>query len=324
MLIIISAKKIKLNTTFLLSGGAGRIITAIPALEEFHRLNPSDDFKVLIYGWDHMYQSHPILQERTYNADMKGVFDLIIKNSNLVCPEPYHNHSYYNQEIHLIQAFQEEIIGIEVDHKEITIPSLYLHSYENVTAKRMIQQAKDRFKRDKFIVFQPFGSGASIVDGSCYDSSGRSLYQDAYEYIATALSKEAVVLYFGDLGLNSIQDDRVLTTKDVPNADLRFFMAMIANCDYFVGVDSVGQHMARSFNKPGTVIMGSTIEQNVTYPDWFKTYRKSGFKPTYNPIRISPTESGFVDRINDGIMKFNQNEVQEILNIILEDMNGTK
>ena len=40
-----------MNTTFLLSGGAGRIIAAIPALEKYHRLNPDDDFRVVIYGW---------------------------------------------------------------------------------------------------------------------------------------------------------------------------------------------------------------------------------------------------------------------------------
>ena len=38
------------NTTFVISGGAGRVVTAIPALEKYHRLNPDDDFKVLIYS----------------------------------------------------------------------------------------------------------------------------------------------------------------------------------------------------------------------------------------------------------------------------------
>jgi len=32
-----------MNTTFLLNGGAGRIITAIPALEKNQKLNPADD-----------------------------------------------------------------------------------------------------------------------------------------------------------------------------------------------------------------------------------------------------------------------------------------
>ena len=39
------------NTTFVISGGAGRVVTAIPALEKYHRLNPHDDFKVLVHGW---------------------------------------------------------------------------------------------------------------------------------------------------------------------------------------------------------------------------------------------------------------------------------
>ena len=37
-----------MNTTFVLNGGAGRVIASIPALEKFHRLNPQDDFKILV------------------------------------------------------------------------------------------------------------------------------------------------------------------------------------------------------------------------------------------------------------------------------------
>jgi ADP-heptose:LPS heptosyltransferase len=106
----------------------------------------------------------------------------------------------------------------------------------------------------------------------------------------------------------------MMNVKNMSNIDLRFYMAMISQCDYFVGVDSVGQHMARAFNKPGLVIMGSTFEKNVTYPDHFKIYR-NGVKPTYSPIRIGGIDCEFADRSNDGVMKFSEKEIREIYTI---------
>lgn len=305
-----------MNTTFLLTGGAGRIICAEPALREYHRLNPDDDFKVLVHGWNNLYYSHPLLQNRTYDLNMKGAFDLIVKNSLLIYPEPYHNRQYYNQEISLAEAFHQEI-NESIIHDHDTpkyTPRLYLHEKEDLAAKRMIKQAKEKFNKNKFIVFQPFGS---CMNDNFEDSSGRSMHKKGFDHLINLMRSnlDAVVLYFGETKyFEGI--DNILTAKDVPDADLRFFMAMIANCDYFVGIDSVGQHMARSFYIPGLVIMGSTFEKNVTYPNWFTIYRKDGFFPTYNPIRISPLDNELTDRINSGIMNFTGGEIEEIFEII--------
>ncbi len=309
-----------MNTTFLLTGGAGRIICAIPALEEFHQQNPNDDFKVLIHGWSNLYDSHLLLQNRTYDINQKGVFDLIVRNSILKVPEPYHENLYYNQRCHLVEAFQREILVDE--YSPDVIPKLYLHSNEDATAQRMIQQALMKFKKKNFIVFQPFGSG---MTDNFEDPTERSLTKAGFEHLTGLMAEnlDAVILYMGDLKFDVFKNENVLlTAKDIPGADLRFFMAMIKNCDYFVGVDSVGQHMARSFNVSGTVVLGSTFETNVTYPDWFKVYRKSGFKPTYNPIRIAPFDAELTDRINSGIMNFTRAEIEDIFTIINDDLNG--
>ena len=78
-----------MNTTFVINGGAGRVIAAIPALEKFARLNPENDFKVLIYGWESLYWNHPVLQKRTFGAVGKGTFEMFIKDNELIVPEPY-------------------------------------------------------------------------------------------------------------------------------------------------------------------------------------------------------------------------------------------
>jgi hypothetical protein len=302
-----------MNTTFLISGGAGRVIAAIPALEKFHRLNPNDDFKVLIYGWAPLYWNHPILQHRTYSVEQKGIFDLVVKNSRLVCPEPYHVHDYYNQNINLVQAFDREINHTN-DHSDLSSPNLYCQSVELRTASNMIEEVKQKRNKKKFVVFQPYGSGIQMVNDRPADVTGRSLDVDDALKLGHLLSQDAVVLYFGPNEFVHPKDNFMLNAKDIPGADLRFYMAMIAQCDYFVGVDSVGQHMARAFNKPGLIIMGSTFEQNVSYPDYFKFYR-NGVKPTYSPIRIGGVDCEFADRANDNIMNFNEQQLHEIYSI---------
>jgi ADP-heptose:LPS heptosyltransferase len=303
-----------MNTTFLLSGGAGRIVAAIPALEKFHRLNPHDDFKVLIYGWENLYWNHPLLQSRTYSIGQKGIFDLIVKNSNLVHPEPYHRYSYYNQKTSLAEAFDEEINQTN-DHSDLNSPKLYCHSGETTTALKMIDEALTQRQKKKFIVYQPYGSGIQMVSNRPVDTSGRSLDVDDALSLGKLLSQDAVVLYFGPNEFIHPRDDFMLNAKNLSNVDLRFYMAMILQCDYFVGVDSVGQHMARAFDKPGLVIMGSTFEKNVTYPEHFKIYR-NGVQPTYNPIRIGGVDCEFADRANDNIMKFTDRQIQEIYNLV--------
>lgn len=302
-----------MNTTFMISGGAGRVITAIPALEKYHRLNPQDDFRVLIYGWENLYWSHPLLQSRTYSAGQKGVFDLVIKHSRLVHPEPYHRYTYYNQITSLSEAFDEEINNTD-DHSDLEKPNLYCHTNEIATAVKMIQEAKQQKNKQKFCVFQPYGSGIQMVNNRPMDSSGRSLDVDDALTLGHLLSQDYVVLYFGPNEYIHPGDNFMLNSKNIPNVDLRFYMAMIAQCDLFVGVDSVGQHMARAFNKPGLVIMGSTFEKNVSYPNYFKIYR-NGIKPTYNPIRIGGLDCEFADRANDGIMTFTKQQIEEMYRI---------
>lgn len=303
-----------MNTTFLLSGGAGRIICAVPALEKYARLNPCDDFQVIIYGWENLYWNHPLLQNRTYGVGTKGIFQNLVKNNKLISPEPYHCHGYYNQKLSMAEAF-DEIINHTTDHSDLTKPNLYLHSSEIETARRMIQEALQQRGKSKFIVYQPYGSGISMVNNRPLDPSGRSLDCDDALKLGYLMSQDAVVLYFGPNEFIHPADDFMLNAKNISNVDLRFYMAMISQCDAFVGVDSVGQHIARAFDRSGMIIMGSTFEVNVSYPGHFRFYR-NGVKPTYSPIRIGGIDCDFADRQNDGIMRFSPIEIEEMYSIV--------
>ena len=94
---------------FYIDGGAGRVIAAIPALEKYARLHPKEDWGVVIAGWDALYWGHPILQERTYSADTKGLFNNFLKDSVIETPEPYRVSGYFTQKLSLAEAFDEEL-----------------------------------------------------------------------------------------------------------------------------------------------------------------------------------------------------------------------
>lgn len=297
----------------MLSGGAGRVITAIPALEKFHRLNPKDNFKVITHGWENLYWNHPLLQSKTFNIEQKGIFDQVIKNSRLKVPEPYHLYTYYNQFVSLAEAFDEEINNT-TDHSDLEKPSLFCGTDEVLSVKKIVQDFKNERKKDRFVVFQPYGSSAQFIGDTVHDPSGRSLEPEAVSKLGSLLAQEAVVLYFGPPDFFNLKDDFLSNVFNIQHADLRLFMAAISECDYFVGVDSVGQHMARAFNKPGMVIMGSTLEKNVTYPSFFKIYR-NGKQPTYSPIRLGNFDCSLADRSNNDIMKFSDDQLEEIYSI---------
>jgi hypothetical protein len=308
-----------MNTTFIINGGAGRVITAIPALEKFHKLNPDNDFRVIIHGWQDLYWSHPVLQPRTVGIHQKNIFEEYVKKYQLVCPEPYYDHDYYNQKISLVEAFDREINKTE-DHSDIGKPNLYISTYERQSVIRIINEFKQMHKKNKVVVFQPYGSTMTVMNNRPYDSSNRSLDVDDYLKIAKFLNdKDCLIFFFGNPELKHPGDN---FSADLSNfkPDLRMYMSLISECDYFVGCDSVGQHMARAFDKPGTIFMGSTFEKNVTYEDHFKIIRKKGQSPFYSPIRLGGVESDFTDRLNDGIMNFTKEEIDSACQNILKDV----
>ena len=101
--------------------------------------------------------------------------------------------------------------------------------------------------------------------------------------------------------------------------DLRQWASLVENSDYFVGVDSVGQHMARAVGTPGTVIFGSTFPINTSYPDYFQIIEKPGVKK-YSPIRLTGLDSTLSNRINDKLMDFEEKEINEIFKKICDDI----
>ena len=54
------------RTVFVIDGGAGRAVSAIPALLKYQFKNPQDDFKICVYGWDSLLWGIPEIQDRVF------------------------------------------------------------------------------------------------------------------------------------------------------------------------------------------------------------------------------------------------------------------
>jgi ADP-heptose:LPS heptosyltransferase len=301
---------------FYIDGGAGRIIAAIPALLKFNRLNPNADWNVLIPAWDNLLWSIPELQDRVYSLDTKGLFENTISKADVIhSPEPYRVPGYFNQKLSLAQAFDKEINKTD-DHSDLGPPIMMFNKNEKLWAKNTIEEAKAATKKSKTIIFQPYGSGAAINNKDVVDTSSRSLSVQAFLSLSKKLSARYNVVFFGEPQLQVPED--TITLK-VPNADLRMWASLIDAADYFVGVDSVGQHMARAVGTPGSVIFGSTFPVNTSYPDYFNII-DNGATKKYSPIRIAGLDVMLSNRLNENTMNFNDKELNDIYNSIVQDI----
>lgn len=307
-----------LNTSFLITGGAGRVVSCIPALEKYHRLNPEDDFKVLIGAWGSLLWSHPLLQDRVVDPDQKDLYDHYVKNYNLVSPEPYHLHGFYNQQLSLAEAF-DKLINNTNDHSDLTKANLYLTEFEIENAKGFIEKIKDETGKSKVIVFQPFGSGVKFINRKPIDSSNRSFTVENYLDLVNNITEDAIILYASEFKFKHPSDNKTIAF-DGFGPYHRSLMSFIYNCDLFVGCCSVGQHIARAFDKKGILLYGATNEKSFSYPDHFGIFRKAGVEPKFSPWRIAGLDSEMADRHNDNIMNFDQEDILSIAGLINKEL----
>lgn len=301
---------------FMLDGGAGRILTAIPALKKYARLNLGKEFYILAYGWADLFFGIKELQDRVFVPDHKGLFNSIIKESVLVTPEPYRLWSYYNQKVSLAEAF-DEIINETDDHSDLETSNIILSKSEELCGYNVVAEAKQQKGKKKTIVIQPFGRSARIEKGIVIDEESRSIEHPIYLRLIEKLSSRYNLILFAEKDF-FIKED-TFTVK--LTADMRRWAGIINAADYFIGCDSLGQHMARGFNKPGTVVLGSTFAKNTSYPDWFNIFEKKIDK-TYTPIRILGLDCHLANLHNDRIMDFDEKEINQLYKSIVEHVEG--
>jgi len=303
-----------MTTIIWIDGGIGRVITSIPALLKYHQNHFDEEWYIMIPGWDFVMWGFPELQERTFNPDSKGSFNLFWKADKVITAEPYRVPEYYRNEISLREAF-DVVINDSTDHSDLPPMQLQLSSSEKRKAFEIIEQAKKLHKKQKTIVLQPFGLTATPHPFGIFDDSLRSIPKPMLDYFITNLSKDYNLVFMGAKEFHNIK-----TYKPDPDPQMREWMAIIDAADYFIGCDSCGQHMRKAFNKPASVMIAGTHPINITYNNFHIIERDVPFQP--DSMRISGFQSHMASRLNEKRIEFTQEEIENAYQEIILRIEG--
>lgn len=301
-----------MTTIITLEGGLGRIITAIPALLKYSQNNQEKEWYIMIPQWDFITWGFPELQERTFNPDSKGSFELFWKADKVISPEPYRLPAYYRNEISLREAF-DACINDTTDHSDLSPMKLILSLQEKRKAFEIIEEAKTKHKKSKIIVLQPYGSTATPHESGVFDDSLRSIPKPMLDYFINQLSKDYNLIFMGAKEFYNIK-----TYKPDPDPNLREWAAIIDSADYFIGCDSCGQHMCKALNKKASVVIAGTHRVNVTYDGFHIIERDVPFYP--DAMRISGFQSHMASRLNEPRIEFTQEEIEQAYQDIIQNI----
>lgn len=309
------------NSAFFINGGAGRVICSIPAFEKYLEEHPNDDFVIVCEGGMEFFKGHRTLHARSFDWNHKDLFVDKIKNRNCFTPEPYRIWEYYNQKCSLSQAFDIAINNKGV--RELPKPVINLSSEEFYGGLEVVKEVKEKTKRSKIIVFQPFGRGTNQFGNLLIDQGGRSLTLDDTIEIIKRLQKDYGIILMSEFNIEKEKNNLHLVATPV-NINLRQWAGIIAEADYFLGIDSVGQHIAHALNTQASVLISSTYPINTSYPDNkdFNIIDIGEGRRIYDPIRISYDEVSMLN--NESLMQLNEKVIDYIINSVKNHIENKK
>lgn len=303
------------STAFYINGGAGRVLTSIPAFELFEKENPDDDFIIVCEGGTDFYKGHPTLHSRVYDHWHKGLFETYLKHRNCVTPEPYRVWEYYNQQCSLAQAFDIAINNKGI--REVGSPKLTLNKQEVVGGANIVDEVRKVTGHEKVLVVQPFGRTTEAVGEFIIDPTSRSFQLNNIVEIINILKKEYGIIIMSELPLpleETNNEKYPVAQPQIP--DIRAWAGVIECADHFLGCDSLGQHIAKALNKTATIVTGSTYPINISYIDdpKFDIIDVGEGKRVYSPIRMTLEEEQ--DRLNDEVMEMTKQQIETVCNSV--------
>ena len=292
---------------FFINGGAGRVITSIPALEKYAETH--DDFIIVAEGGMNFYKAHPVLHKYAYDNWHKNLFEDKIKDRDCVTPEPYRMWHYYNQKCSIAQAFDMEINGLD-EPRELPKPTIKLSKAEAISAINTVEEVKNKTGKDKVIVVQPFGRGVQVQGEYIIDPSSRSFHQRHIVEIINDLRKDYGVIIMSEFQF-PVDTDTSKIPCAWPQTDIRTWAGIIECADHFLGCDSVGQHIAKSVGTTATAVIGSTFPINISYPNDSDVdiIDLGEGNRTFSPIRL--TMEDYQDMMNAECMEMDAEDIKK-------------
>jgi len=307
------------SKAFFINGGAGRMISAIPALEKYQEESNDKDFIIVCEGGTDVFKGHPTLDDHVYDVWHKNLFKDYLKHREIVSTEPYRIFEYYTQQCSIAQAFDIQINNKGI--RKLPRPTLRLSKDELLTGRQLVSEVKKKLKKEKLVVFQPFGRGIEYIDETLIDKTARSFELKDVKSIVKKLQKEDYAIIMMSEFKVDFSDSKLKDEIAMPeNVSPRVWAAIINFADNFLGCDSLGQHLAYAMDTKAVVVTGSTFPINVSFPDEpkFDILDMGELTREYDPIRIFPDER--VNRANENIM----NMTDDITTLVVDHVLGKK
>ena len=300
------------SKAFFVNGGAGRVISSIPAFEKYAENH--DDFIIVCEGGTDFFKGHPTLDHKVYDHWHKNLFQEHIIQRDCESPEPYRVWHYYNQKCNLSQAYDIAINGLD-EPRELPAPTINLNKMEVIAGYNVVEEVKSVTKKDKVVVIQPFGRSIEQMGEFMADPTSRSMSLVSTCEIINQLKKDYAVIIMSEYQF-PVEENENNSKHQVARPqiqDMRVWAGVIDVADHFIGCDSMGQHIARALGKTATVVVGSTYPENISYPGHkdFDIIDVGDGRREYAPIRITQDEA--VDRFNDEAMELSKNQIKEIV-----------
>lgn len=306
-----------MKKAFSINGGAGRVLCSIPALE-YYKTNVDKDLVVISEAWTELFMLSPILRDSVYPVNNKNLFKDKLQNLDIiVSPEPYRLGQYFKQQCNLIQAFDIEINSLSTIPETKKI-NLEIPKQEQVFGYNFVTQVRTQLNKDHVIVLQPFGSGAKLEGNFIIDSSGRSFELRDFKLLIEKLTEYYAVILMSSFKIPAPEKQLPVVVPE--NIDLIKWASIIKASDYFIGCDSVGQHLAHALDKPATVVIGSTYPENISYPHNknFIIVDNGKEKRQYSPIRISFEPA--IDFANEDLMIMSDESIKNIVDKVIKKL----
>jgi hypothetical protein len=226
-----------------------------------------------------------------------------------------YNYIYTGQNVDVLK------FDIQINNKGIRPmprPTLRLSKDELLNGRSIISEVKKKLKKEKVVIFQPFGRGIEYIDETLIDKTARSFELKDVKAIVKKLQKQDIgVIMMSEFKVD-FSDSKLKDEVAIPeNVGVRVWAAVIKYADYFLGCDSLGQHLAYAMDHDAVVVTGSTYPINVSYIDvnGFDILDMGEVNREYSPIRILPDER--VDRMNENIMVMTDDITTLVVNHVL-------
>jgi predicted RNase H-related nuclease YkuK (DUF458 family) len=237
----------------MLDGGLGRVLCAIPALQE---LAKTCELIVVSGGWVSAYKGSGL---KVIPMSLPNQAELL-EEFVIIKPEPYWELAYRKGTANLVGAFYLAL-GIDMPLNKPFLP--FATDTRGVGIKIISPKP--------VLMFQPHGSGGGV--------DARSMTDEEIEKVVNKYKKEYSIFLIGcDADLKLSTED-VTVIKDITEPA---FIRYIQACKIFVGCDSAGLHIASASKIP--VVAYLSITSGIKY---YKTTSKV-IRKGYEDMRINP------------------------------------